>query len=182
MSDDPDPSSSSDIPQVSIAVTVLTPDWSRALAEPAPLARRAAEAALAATGAATKGALAASEAEISLVLADDATLRRFNKDYRGIDAATNVLSFAATEAPGPDGGGPLLLGDVLLAYETLDREAEQQGKRFADHVRHMVVHGVLHLLGYDHETEAEAAAMERLEIAALDRLGVADPYVLTAAS
>jgi probable rRNA maturation factor len=116
------------------------------------------------------------------VLADDATLRRFNKDYRGIDEPTNVLSFAAGEEPSPDGGGPLLLGDVLLAYETLGREAERQGKRFPDHFCHLVVHGVLHLLGHDHETEAEAVAMERLETAALDRLGIANPYVLTVSS
>ncbi len=181
MSDDPDPSSSSDTPRISTAVTVLNPDWWRTLPEAEALTRRAAAAALSAA-APTGGPVADRAAEISLVLTDDATLRRYNLRYRGIDKPTNVLSFAAGEEPTPDCAGPLLLGDVLLAYETLGREAEQQSKRFADHFCHMVVHGVLHLLGHDHETEAEAAAMERLELAALDRLGVADPYVLAVPS
>jgi probable rRNA maturation factor len=178
MSDDPDPCSSSDIPRISVAVTMLDPGWPQALPAAEDLARRAAAAA---SGAAA-GALAARDAEISLVLADDATLRRHNRDYRGIDKPTNVLAFAAAEAPGETGGapgdaeGPLLLGDVLLARETLIREAGEQGKRPADHLCHLVVHGVLHLLGHDHLSEDEAQIMERLEAAALGRLGIADPY------
>jgi probable rRNA maturation factor len=183
MSDDPDPCSSSDIPRISVAVTVLDPDWPRAVPAVEDLARRAAAAAMAVSGVAVR-ALAARDAEISLVLADDATLRRYNKDYRGIDKPTNVLAFAAVDAPrAPAGGrapegaeGPLLLGDVLLARETLAREAGEQGKRPADHLCHLVVHGVLHLLGQDHQSAGEAQVMERLEVAALGRLGVADPY------
>ncbi len=176
MSDDPDPCSSSDIPRLSVAVTVLDPDWPRAVPAVEDLARQAVAAAMAVSGAAAR-ALAARDAEISLVLADDATLRRYNRDYRGIDKPTNVLAFAAAEAPGePEAEGPLLLGDVLLARETLAREAGEQGKRPADHLCHLVVHGVLHLLGQDHQSEGEAQIMERLEVAALGRLGVADPY------
>ncbi len=179
MSDDPDPCSSSDIPRILVAVTVLDPDWPRTVPAVEDLARRAAAAAMAVSGAAAR-ALAPRDAEISLVLADDATLRRYNRDYRGIDKPTNVLAFAATDAPRAPGGseaeGQLLLGDVLLARETLAREAEEQGKRPADHLCHLVVHGVLHLLGQDHQSEGEAKIMERLEVAALGRLGVADPY------
>ena len=179
MRDDPDPCSSSDIPRISVAVTVLDPDWPRAVPAVEDLARRAVAAAMAVSGAAAR-ALAARNAEISLVLADDATLRRHNRDYRGIDTPTNVLAFAAAEAPGPEEAeGPLLLGDVLLARETLVREAGEQGKRPADHLCHLVVHGVLHLLGQEHLSEGEAQIMERLEVAALGRLGVADPYAAT---
>ncbi len=189
MSDDPDPSSSSDNPRISVAVTMLDPDWPQAVPAVEELARRAAMAATAVSGAAIM-ALAAHDVEISLVLADDATLRRYNKDYRGIDKPTNVLAFATAETPPgqPLGGapgdaeGPLLLGDVLLARETLAREAEEQGKQPADHLCHLVVHGVLHLLGRDHQTEGEAQVMERLEAAALGRLGVADPYAAAGAS
>lgn len=199
MSDDPDPRSSSGLSRISVAVTVLDPDWPQVLPAVEDLARRAAAAALAVLGAAVLGAtvsgaaaraLAARDAEISLVLADDATLRRYNGDYRGIDKPTNVLAFAAAEAPGRPGGarapegteGPLLLGDVLLARETLAREAGEQGKRPADHLCHLVVHGVLHLLGQDHQSEDEAQIMERLEVAALGRLGVADPYAAAGTS
>ena len=191
MSDDPDPCSSSDIPRISVAVTLLDPDWPQVLPAVEDLARRAAAAALAVSDAAVSSvaarAFAARDAEISLVLADDATLRRYNRDYRGIDKPTNVLAFAAVEEP--EGGpgategaeGPLLLGDVLLARETLTREAGEQGKRPADHLCHLVVHGVLHLLGQDHLSESEAQIMERLEVAALGRLGVADPYAAVGA-
>lgn len=194
MSDDPDSPSSPDTPRISIAVTVLTPAWRDSLPEVEPLARRAARAALTAVEAA---AVSAREAEVSLVLADDATLGRLNRRYRGIEGPTNVLSFAvsegapcesspsegsASEGSAPESNGPLLLGDVVLAYETIRREAAEQGKRFSDHLCHLVVHGVLHLLGHEHGSEAQATAMERLEIAALAGLGVSDPYVLAVPS
>ncbi|HLB79022.1 MAG TPA: rRNA maturation RNase YbeY, partial [Dongiaceae bacterium] len=95
--------------------------------------------------------------------------------YRGIDRATNVLSFPMG-APVGAGAAPTPLGDVILARETVAAEARAQGKVVADHVSHLVVHGVLHLLGYDHERTADAAVMERLETAILAGLGVADPY------
>lgn len=117
-------------------------------------------------------------AELSVVLADDATVRTLNRDYRGKDKPTNVLSFALTEAAGPEPepGAPILLGDVILARETVVREAAEQGKPEDDHLTHLVVHGVLHLLGYDHEQDDEAEAMERLETRVLAGLGIRDPY------
>ena len=122
MSDDPDPCRSNENPRISVAVTLLDPDWPRAVPAVEDLARRAAEAALAAAAdsGAAKDIFSARDAEISLVLADDATLRRHNRDYRNIDKPTNVLAFAVAETPGVadmpgESEGPLLLGDVLLA-------------------------------------------------------------------
>ncbi|NYZ12987.1 rRNA maturation RNase YbeY [Azospirillum sp. RWY-5-1] len=117
-------------------------------------------------------------AELSVVLADDAMVQTLNRDYRGKDKPTNVLSFALTEAAGPEPepGAPILLGDVILARETVVREAAEQGKPEDDHLTHLVVHGVLHLLGYDHEQDDEAEAMERLETRVLAGLGIPDPY------
>ena len=136
------------------------------------MAQAAAEAAL-------TNAASASGARLILgvMLTDDAEQRRLNCTYRGIDAATNVLSFAlADPAAEQPVGSPLLLGDVVLAYETVAREAAEQRKPFADHLAHLVVHGVLHLLGFDHENDTEAANMEAREIAILQSLGVPDPY------
>ena len=113
--------------------------------------------------------------ELSIVLADDAFVRDLNRDYRGIDRPTNVLAFPALE-PEPAGDEPALAGDVVVARETMVQEAKDQGKPPAAHLGHLVVHGVLHLFGFDHETEADAERMERLEIAILARLGVPDPY------
>lgn len=111
-------------------------------------------------------------AELSLLFCDDARIRVLNRDFRGKDKATNVLSF-----PGPEeAGGSQLLGDIALAFETIDREAREQGKSLEQHCRHMIVHGFLHLLGYDHEDSAEAEAMEATEIQILDAMGVANPY------
>nr|WP_295831468.1 rRNA maturation RNase YbeY [uncultured Azospirillum sp.] len=117
-------------------------------------------------------------AELSVVLADDELVHRLNREYRGKDKPTNVLSFALTEAEEPEAqeGVPVMLGDVILAYETVAREASEQGKSFKDHMTHLVMHGVLHLLGYDHETDDEAEEMEALETRLLATLGIADPY------
>ncbi len=119
-------------------------------------------------------------AELSVVLADDALVQQLNRDYRGKDKPTNVLSFALTEAEEPEleEGAPVLLGDVILAYETVQREAAEQNKNPDDHLTHLVVHGVLHLLGYDHETDDEAEEMEALETRLLATLGIADPYAV----
>nr|WP_307725141.1 rRNA maturation RNase YbeY [Pararhodospirillum oryzae] len=117
--------------------------------------------------------------DISLVLADDARVRALNATYRGKDAPTNVLSFAAldeADAPPPPPGAPLLLGDVILARETVVREAGEGDLAVADHVFHLVVHGVLHLLGYTHDTDEEAREMEGLETAILEAHGLRDPY------
>jgi probable rRNA maturation factor len=108
--------------------------------------------------------------EISVLLADDETLRQLNNTWRGIDKPTNVLSFPAAKA------GGALIGDIALAFETVAREAAAEGKSFGDHLAHLTVHGFLHLMGYDHATDSQADAMEGLERAALSRLRIADPY------
>ncbi len=110
--------------------------------------------------------------EISIRLSGDAEIRSLNRQYRGLDKPTNVLSFpsGATVADAP-------LGDVILALETARREAQELGISLADHAAHLVVHGVLHLVGHDHETDAEADAMEREERRILKAAGIADPYV-----
>jgi len=111
--------------------------------------------------------------ELSIVLTDDAEQRVLNRDWRGIDKPTNVLSFPQIEPFGSVSG---LVGDIILARETLLREAGEQGVSFEDHFTHLVVHGFLHLLGYDHIDDDEALAMEGLETQILASLGVADPY------
>jgi probable rRNA maturation factor len=143
------------------------------------LARRAARAALA--GAARRdGRRVGGAAELSLVLADDALLHHLNRQYRRVDKPTNVLSFpggvASADGDCVGAAAPAMLGDVVLAVETVAAEATAQGKPMADHFSHLVVHGVLHLLGYDHLAAGEAAAMESLEIEVLAGLGIADPY------
>jgi probable rRNA maturation factor len=112
--------------------------------------------------------------DVSLCLADDAALRTLNLRWRGIDKPTNVLSFPA--APPGRLANPTALGDIALAYETLAREAEDLGVPLADHYRHLLAHGFLHLIGYDHGTDAEAERMEGLETRILMRLGAGDPY------
>ena len=113
-------------------------------------------------------------AELTVVLADDARLKLLNADWRGKDQPTNVLSFPAAE-PGEIAQSPLL-GDLVIAFETLAREAEGDGKTVPDHLAHLVVHGTLHLFGYDHMSDEEAEEMEETERAALTTLGIADPY------
>jgi probable rRNA maturation factor len=142
--------------------------WSD-LPDPHGLGRRAVEAAFAVAPDAPRAPV-----EISLLLTDDAGVQELNRVWRGLDKPTNVLSFPAGAPPAPEGPRPL--GDVALAYETIAHEAEKEGKSFADHVAHLVVHGTLHLLGYDHEAEADAEVMEAREVEALERLGISDPY------
>jgi probable rRNA maturation factor len=114
------------------------------------------------------------EVEIGLLFTDDDGIRALNRDWRGTDKPTNVLSFPAPAQPGAPGPRPL--GDIAVAFETVAREAEEEGKLFDDHLSHLLVHGLLHLLGYDHALEAEAEIMEGLEVRALATLGIADPY------
>lgn len=115
----------------------------------------------------------AGAAELSIVLTDDAEQQELNRNWRGMDKPTNVLSFPQIEPFGPVTG---ILGDIILARETLEREAVEQGVGLEDHFTHLVVHGFLHILGYDHIEEDEALAMEGLETQILASLGVADPY------
>lgn len=120
--------------------------------------------------------------EVAVVLCDDGAMRALNHRYRGRDAATNVLAFPAGALPGspPDDPGERLgaetLGDIVLAWQTVRAEALDRGLVLADHVSHLVVHGFLHLCGYDHGDAVEADVMERLEVAALAMIDVADPY------
>jgi probable rRNA maturation factor len=113
------------------------------------------------------------EGEIGVVLTDDSRIRALNKSFRETDKATNVLAFPA---PKPAGNGPKPIGDIVLAYETLAREAESEGKTAEHHLMHLAVHATLHLLGFDHINEADAEAMETRERAILADLGIADPY------
>jgi probable rRNA maturation factor len=148
-----------------IEVEIEDEAWRAALPDAETLAREAAMAALA--GGMTQGV---SEAELVVLLTDDAAVQDLNARFRGKDVPTNVLSFPAAESAHPH------LGDVALAYGVCAREANAQGKTLAHHLSHLVVHGVLHLLGYDHLAEGEAEAMEALERAVLAGRGVADPY------
>ena len=167
---DPDPPST-------ISVAVGASAWRSHLADSKGVCRRAARATLAHVP--TPPWLA--QAEVSILLTDDATVRRLNAAHRGKNRATNVLSFPAFDRipespPAHVPPGPVALGDVVLALETIRSEAAAAGKPLSDHVSHMVVHGCLHLLGYDHRSAKEAARMEGLERAILARLGMADPY------
>jgi len=152
---------------ITLDIMIEAGDWSR-LEDAEALAQKAAEAALAVTYEADE------EFEASVMLTDDAQIRELNRTWRNKDKPTNVLSFPAPEPPGSS--GPRHLGDIALAYETLVRESEEESKELAHHFAHLIVHGVLHLLGYDHEVEAEADIMEGLEVKALATLGIADPY------
>lgn len=120
--------------------------------------------------AAAAAALGGTAGAVVVLLTDDAAVRDLNARFRGRDRPTNVLSFPAPETARPH------LGDLVLAYGVCAAEAAEQGKTLADHLSHLVVHGVLHLLGRDHEDEAEAEAMEAEERTLLATLGVADPY------
>ena len=118
------------------------------------------------------------EAELAVMLTDDAGIRTLNSNWRGIDKPTNVLSFPAlppTGASGPD-DAPRMLGDIAIAYETTRKEADDEQKPFDHHLSHLAVHGFLHLIGYDHEKDDDAEAMESLEQEILAQLGIPDPY------
>jgi len=165
------------------SIEVAMPDaaWNACMTDAEAIVTRVAEACLrrALPAAATGRSL-----EVSIVLTDDSQVRALNGRHRGQDKATNVLSFPAVDwqdASGrgtqlPNGAAPLLLGDVIVARETLLAEAALQGKTPGDHLSHLVAHGVLHLMGYDHEDDASATVMEALEVSILEALGVADPY------
>ena len=146
------------------AITVLVddPGWRKPRGLTAKL-RQAAEAALRASGLPAKSRL-------TVLLSSDDRLQDLNRDFRGKNKPTNVLSFPAPK--NPDG----YRGDIAIAHGVALKEAEVAGKRFADHASHLVVHGVLHLAGYDHEKDRDAQVMEPLEVRILKKLGIADPY------
>ena len=118
------------------------------------------------------------EAELAVMLTDDAGIRTLNSNWRGIDKPTNVLSFPALQPSGPGGPdeAPRMLGDIAIAYETTRRQADDEQKPFDHHLSHLAVHGFLHLIGYDHEKDGDAEAMETLEQEILAQLGIPDPY------
>jgi probable rRNA maturation factor len=118
------------------------------------------------------------EAELAVMLTDDAGIRTLNSNWRGIDKPTNVLSFPALPPTGARSvdDAPRMLGDIAIAYGTTRREADDEQKPFDHHLSHLAVHGFLHLIGYDHETDDDAAAMETLEAEILAQLGIPDPY------
>lgn len=146
-----------------IDVEVEDPAWSTALPEAEALVLEAAEATLASEGAVREG--------VTLLLTDDETIRGLNLRFRAQDKPTNVLSFPAPQNP------ERFLGDIALAYGVCAREAQEQGKPLANHLQHLVAHGVLHLLGYDHVSDTQADEMEGLERAVLAGLGIPDPYL-----
>jgi probable rRNA maturation factor len=145
-----------------VSVEVEDEAWTEALADAEAIVERAALAAL--------SSRPPGEMEITVLLTDDATIRALNARFRDKDAATNVLSFPAPEFARPH------LGDLALAFGTCAAEAKAQDKALADHLSHLTVHGVLHLLGYDHEADDEAEVMEQMERTILKTLGVGDPY------
>jgi probable rRNA maturation factor len=146
-----------------IDIEVEAPAWTEALPAAEALTRASAEAALAQEGADDEG--------VTVLLTDDETVRDLNARFRDQDKPTNVLSFPAPANP------ERFLGDIALAYGVCAREAAEQGKPIAHHLQHLVAHGVLHLLGYDHMSDGEAQAMEGLERVILAGLGVPDPYL-----
>ena len=146
-----------------IDVEVEAPSWTEALPDAEALTLAAAQAALA-------GHAGESDPAVTILLTDDETVRDLNARFRAQDKATNVLSFPAPANP------EHFLGDIAVAYGVCAREAAEQGKAVAHHLQHLVAHGVLHLLGYDHMSDDEAEAMEGLERIILAGLGVPDPY------
>lgn len=149
-----------------IEVAIEADDWA-SLETPLQLAE---EVILAAIG--EIGVALAANAEISVLFCDDGFIRDLNRKWRGIDRPTNVLSFPA----GGDVSSALIVGDIVIAFETASREASAAGRPLRDHVAHLLVHGFLHLIAHDHNGVAEAATMEALERAVLGRLGIADPF------
>ena len=148
---------------VSVEVIIESDAWS-ACADVERIVRHAIESAAAVIG---KGG------EVAVMLTDDASIRGMNARWRDIDKPTNVLSFPVGESAAAI---TRHLGDIAIAYETVAAESASEGKTFADHLAHLAIHGYLHLVGFDHETDAEACSMEKLETRILSGLGIADPY------
>lgn len=152
-------------------ILVVAECW-RAAADAEAIIHRAIETAAEIVGTET------GDAELAIMLTDDAGIRTLNANWRGIDKPTNVLSFPALQPTGPSSPDdpPRMLGDIAIAYETVRREADHEHKPFDHHLSHLAIHGFLHLIGYDHETDEEAREMENLERKILSRLGIPDPY------
>lgn len=161
------------IPPPEIDISVQDPEWEK-LGDIEIIVR---EAAFTALVSAIMPKFAYGRAlEVSIALANDDLVQVLNREYRDKDKPTNVLTFATLDSEEPPSEGVLNLGDVILSYQTIEQEAQEQGKYIIEHLKHLIVHGALHLLGYDHETEDEATDMETLEIRILEKLGVQNPY------
>lgn len=146
---------------ISFDLLVEDDSWA-ALGDLEPLCRKAFDAAA--------GVAPVAEGNVAVLMADDAALRALNRDFRGKDKPTDVLSFPSLPMDRP------FLGDIAVAYGVSRADADHQGKSLADHLVHLLIHGYLHLIGFDHETDEDAAGMEALEIKALASLGIANPY------
>ena len=155
-------------PRATVAVLIEDPAWLKAIPDPAPLLRRAARAAIKVAKLPSMPSLA-----VTVALIDDRAMRSLNHDFRGQDRPTNVLSFPAAAERA---GRRRALGDIALAFGTVRREARDHHKTVTDHLTHLMVHGVLHLLGYDHVSQRQAERMEALERKALASIGIGDPY------
>jgi len=166
----------SDERRIQLDISIAEPRWGDVISDAVSVCDEAAQAAF------QESEVCPDLAEASLVLADDIFVAGLNKQYRDREGPTNVLSFAScnnvAELDMLPSGMPAMLGDIVIAYETTTCEATESGIAVENHLRHLVVHGVLHLLGYDHTTDGEAAVMEPLETRILARLGVADPYAM----
>lgn len=171
--------------ELTVGVSADAGGWADLVPGAAAVCRRMARAAiLAGMPDAPMGAVPEAPWEIGIALAGDADIRPLNRRWRGKDTATNVLSFPAHDGSQPrqmPSGEPEFLGDVMLAFEICAREADEAGVSLSDHLSHLIVHGVLHLLGYDHEMQEDAERMERLETEILARAGIPDPYAGTEA-
>ena len=154
---------------VAIDILVEAGDW-----PPDDKLARVADEAVAAV-AAELGLSGANASEVSIVFTDDASIQKLNAEWRGKDRPTNVLSFPAFQIA-VGASLPPMLGDIVLASETVAREAALEARPLAHHISHLIVHGFLHLVGHDHEIEAEAESMEAIERRALARLAIPDPY------
>jgi probable rRNA maturation factor len=165
-------------PGVTVDVLIESPSWEKAEPAAEAVVREAVSRAAAATD------VGAAAAEVAVLLCDDATIAALNAQWRGREEPTNVLSFPAPPASdlpasdpaASDSSVPVHLGDIAIACETVVREAREQGRTVSQHLAHLAVHGFLHLLGYDHQTDQEAQHMETLEREVLATLGISDPY------
>jgi probable rRNA maturation factor len=150
----------------SVDIQIASPKW-----DAQPLAEQTVREAIAAAAA----ALSTADGEVSILLTDDKAIRALNRDWRDIDKPTNVLSFPAVKMKAD--AGAKFLGDIVIAYETLKRECDDEDRIFLHHLAHLAVHGFLHLIGYDHQTDKDADAMEGLESKIMTRMNLPDPYL-----
>lgn len=166
-----------ELPFYDIEVLVKNPGWKKDLPEYEKICRTACTAALNSRELYQH----ASDTEISIMLTNNKEIQKLNKTFRKINKPTNVLSFPSENLTPSlmsnlKTSSPLVLGDIILALETIKKEAKEQGKKLENHVTHLIAHSTLHLLGYDHEKSEDAEIMEALEIRILEELGIANPY------